>query len=165
MHDELKGTATMLAEEKDNDLLDIACNSKGYRNRIAGAWAIGIKYGKHSQTNQMDADRLLNLITDEHELVVYAARESCKHIALIRFAKDVDFGPQMNSSHEERGSARELWEGFLNKKEKELQQYNAKKAADESGKNANKAVEKTVNKLAAPRTINGKTVQEILGVD
>lgn len=165
MHDQLQGTATTLAAEKDNELLDIACNSKGYRNRIAGAWAIGMKYGKHSQTDKMDVDLLLNLITDEHELVVYAARESCKHIALIRFGKDVDFGPQMNSSHEERGSSRELWESFLSKKEKDLQQYNAKKAAEEANKNANKQFEKTGNNLAAPRLINGKTVKEILGVE
>ena len=95
---------------------------------------------------------LLNLLTDEHELVVYAARESCKHISLIRFAKDVDFGPQMNSSHEERGSARELWEGFFKQKEN-------------TPKDADKQVDKTFNKLANPRMINGKTVQEILGVE
>jgi hypothetical protein len=164
MHDELRGTATTLAEEKDNELLEIACNSKGYRNRIAGAWAIGIRYGKHSQTDSMNAEMLLNLLTDEHELVVYAARESCKHISLIRFAKDVDFGPQMNSSHEERGSARELWEGFFNKKNKEHQERVAKQK-ESAPKDANKQVDKTFNKLANTRMINGKTVQEILGVE
>ncbi len=101
--------AKVLMDENDKDLIDIAIHSKDFQHRIAAAWHFGL-------AKKID-DCLFKLLTDEHPLVSFAARESCKSIASKKFgARNVDFGPEANASQEHKNDAAELWRVYFDKK-------------------------------------------------
>ena len=101
--------AKILADETDQDLLDIAIHSKDFNHRVAAAWHFGL-------AKKID-DCLFKLLTDEHPLVSLAARESCKSIAVKKFnAKNIDFGPLHNASQEHKNDSAEMWRTYFDKK-------------------------------------------------
>jgi hypothetical protein len=159
IHDEVKNTAYHLAAMEDDDALEAACHSKGYRNRIAGVWAYGLKYG--NKTGKFKFEPVLELLSDEHELVTYAAKMSCIHMYLARYNERVDFGPTFQASPEEKNDAREMWELMFRKKEK------AYVGAEKSPAKVNKEVEKEkrdeeenpFKRISKP---GSKSVQDIL---
>lgn len=101
--------ARILADEQDQDLIDIAIHSKDFQHRIAAAWHFGI-------SKKCD-DCLYKLITDENPLVSLAARESCRSIASKKFnARNVDFGPAPDANQEHKNDAAEMWRTYFDKK-------------------------------------------------
>lgn len=101
--------AKLLVSENDADLIDIAVHSKDFQHRVAAGWHYGL-------AKKID-DCLYKLLTDEHPLVSYAARESCKSIAIKKFnARNVDFGPEPNASQAHKNDAAELWRVYFDKK-------------------------------------------------
>jgi|688.fasta_scaffold244828_3 hypothetical protein len=155
MHDELKNTAYHLAALDDDDALDAACHSKGFRNRIAGVWAYGLKYGNKS--GNFKYEPVLEMLSDEHELVTYAAKASCIHMYLNRYGENVDFGPTFQASQEEKNDAREMWELMFRKKEKT---YSATEKP--SAKPTKEEENNSLKRISKPISPKQKSVQEIL---
>ncbi len=149
LHYELEPSAKAFAENPDPDILDVAKNSKNFRHRIALAWS----FGKRGVADTM----LFDLLTDEHPVVVYAAKNSCKMIARDVYGKTLDFGPHFDASEEEKADSRALWEITLKKYKEIIDKELAKR--DKEG-----AVSKVGN-VAKPPPPKKKTVQEILGIE
>lgn len=102
--------ARTLRDEKDEDLVETAVNSKEITHRIAAAWYFGAVL-KHD-------DCLYNLLEDEHPLVVLAAREACCRIAREKYqGRSIDFGPAINAEANIKTDCRAMWQTYFSKKE------------------------------------------------
>jgi hypothetical protein len=137
LHDELEGQAKSMADHTDNEIIEMAATSKNFKLRICAAWALGIK----KEVNEI----LFNLLTDEHELVVYAAKQSCADICYKKYGKALDFGPPCGSTHEEKADAREMWERLFKKYEK------------------NPPINRSIDVITKPPKV--KSPQEILNIE
>ena len=143
IHKKLEPTARSLAHNSDNDMLEIAATSKSFQHRIVAAWAMGMRHKPD--------EKLLNLLVDEHDLVVYAAKQSCIEICKNRYGQILDFGPFPNCAQEEKADSRALWEATFNRYEKIIE--NALNTEKDAEKGAD-----TIKKLTAPK----KSVADIL---
>jgi len=139
LHYELEPTAKALASDGAKDMLELAANGKSFKLKVCAAWAYGIR--------NEPSDNLLNLLMDEHEVVSYAARESCKMIAKKYTGRDVNFGPHAGADADEKADARAMWELAFRKFAK----------AGPVAPTVNNAVKQVGN-------VKKKTVQEILGI-
>jgi len=110
--------AKSLANQNNDELVELSVKSTDYNHRVAAAWYFGIK--------KDPTDCLIRLLEDRHPLVSLAAHESCVIIAKTQNKELVDFGP-FGKESDKKASA-ELWSAYFEKKEKLLGK--AKKPAE-----------------------------------
>lgn len=100
--------AKSLANQKNDELVELSVKSTDFHHRIAAAWYFGIK--------KEPTDCLMHLLEDRHPLVSLAAHESCVCIAKNQHKELVDFGP-FGREGDKKASA-ELWTAYFEKKDK-----------------------------------------------
>lgn len=140
MHHELEPTAKALASDGDKEMLEIATTGKSFKLKVCAAWAYGIR--------NEPSDNLLNLLMDDHEVVSFAARESCKMIAKKFTGRDVNYGPHTGADANEKADSRAMWELAFRK-------YSKMEKTQPVGDKAIKTI----------GNVRKKTAQEILGIE